>query len=182
MFWWLLPADSIPCHKAQIIPDWCLECDNEIPVLEWSLQSPDYNSVEHVWDVQPTYPQQLSVMPVWSKWFSVWCISTVTDQKKNKVNWLFYLCFFSSFFFCRPSGWSRPPSWRLSLILREEVPVMSDRSQTLLHMLLLASRYGSQCLLWMGTQDQWVGQYGNIEKHLDKLCCLCSITWVLNIC
>lgn len=22
----------------------------------------------------------------------------------------------------------------------------------------------------------WVGQYGNIEKHLDKLCCLCSIT------
>lgn len=37
---------------------------------------------------------------------------------------------------CRPSGWSRQPSWPLSLIWREEAPVMTGRSQTCLLTLL----------------------------------------------
>ncbi len=35
--------DNAPCHKAQIIPDWFLEHDNEFTLLKWPPQSPDLN-------------------------------------------------------------------------------------------------------------------------------------------
>ncbi len=64
-----LQQDNASCHKAQIISDWFLECDNEFTLLKWSPQSLDLNPKEHLWDVvegeicimdvQPTNLQKL---------------------------------------------------------------------------------------------------------------------------
>jgi len=43
--------DNAPCHKAQIISDWFLEHDNEFTLLKWAPQLPDFNPIEHLWDV-----------------------------------------------------------------------------------------------------------------------------------
>ncbi len=71
-------------HKAQIIPDWFLEHDNEFTLLKWPPQSPDLNPIEHIWDVvereihimhvQLTNLQQLrdAIMSIWTKISEEW--------------------------------------------------------------------------------------------------------------
>ena len=61
-----------------MISNWVLEHDNEFIVLKWLQQSPDFNPVEHLWDVveresrildvRSTNLQQLfdSVMSIWT--------------------------------------------------------------------------------------------------------------------
>ena len=59
--------NNAPCHKDQIISNWCLEHDNEF--TKRSPQSPDLSATEqlrdvvqqeiHIMDVQPTHLQQL---------------------------------------------------------------------------------------------------------------------------
>ncbi len=83
-----IQQDNAPCHKAQIISDWFLECDNEFTLLKWSPQSPDLNPIEHLWDVvereicimdvQPTNLQQLrdAIMSIWTK-ISEECFNTL---------------------------------------------------------------------------------------------------------
>lgn len=48
---------------------------------------------------------------------------------------------YDTFCVLRPSGWSRPLCWLLWLTSRGAAPVMRDRSQTLLHMLLQDLRF-----------------------------------------
>lgn len=83
----------------------------------------------------------------------IWpCVTELHDKTWNfnkqtsLLSWTF--CFGIA---CRLSGWNRQPSWPRSLIWREEAPLMIDRSQTCLLMLLRAWRLWSlpanQCRL-----------------------------------
>ena len=41
--------DPAPCHNSKRART-CLEC-NEIPILKWSGNSPEMNSIEEVWNI-----------------------------------------------------------------------------------------------------------------------------------
>jgi len=55
--------DNAPCHNAQIISNWFLEHDSEFTVLKWPPESPDLNSIEHLWDVVERELRALDVHP-----------------------------------------------------------------------------------------------------------------------
>ncbi len=85
--------DNAPCHKAQIISDWFLEHDNEFTLLKWHPQSPDLNTIEHIWDVvirimdvQPTNLQQLrdAIMSIWTK-ISEECFQHLVESMPRRI-------------------------------------------------------------------------------------------------
>ncbi len=88
--------DNAPCHTAQIISDWFLEHDNEFTLLKWPPQSPDLNSIEHLWDVvereirimdvQPTNLQKLcdAIMSIWTK-ISEECFQHLVESMPRRI-------------------------------------------------------------------------------------------------
>ncbi len=88
--------DNAPCYKAQIISDWFLEHDHEFTLLKWPPQSPDLNSIEHLWvvvereicimDVQPTNLQQLrdAIMSIWTK-ISEQCFQHLIESMPRRI-------------------------------------------------------------------------------------------------
>lgn len=68
-------------------------------MLEWSLQSPDYNSVEHVWDVQPTYPQQLSCQCGANGFLFDVFLQSLIRRRTRLIGCFVYAVFFLLFFF-----------------------------------------------------------------------------------
>ncbi len=79
--------------KYQIISDWFLEHDNEFTLLKWPPQSPDLNSIEHLWDVveqdihimdvQPTNLQQLRDA-IWTK-ISEECFQHIVESMPRRI-------------------------------------------------------------------------------------------------
>ncbi len=88
--------DNAPCHKDQIISDWFLEHDDEFTLLTRPLQSPDLNTIEHLWDVvereilimdvQTTNLQQLcdAIMTIWTK-ISEECFQHLGESMPRRI-------------------------------------------------------------------------------------------------
>ncbi len=88
--------DNALCHKAQIISGWFLEHDNEFTLFKWPPQSPDFNPIEHFWDVvereirimdvQTTNLQQLrdAIVSIWTK-FSEECFQHLVESMAWRI-------------------------------------------------------------------------------------------------
>ncbi len=88
--------DNAPCHKAHITSDWFLAHDNEFTILKWPPRSPDFNSIEQLWDVvkreihimdvQPTNLQQLcdAIMSIWTK-ISEECFQHLVESMPRRI-------------------------------------------------------------------------------------------------
>ncbi|GBN04634.1 hypothetical protein AVEN_1404-1 [Araneus ventricosus] len=47
----IFQQDNAPCHKARIVLEWFEEHTDEFHLMSWPPNSPDLNSMEHIWDV-----------------------------------------------------------------------------------------------------------------------------------
>ncbi len=96
--------DNAPCHKAQIIPDWFLEHDNEFTLLKWPPQSPDINPIELLWDLVEREIRIMDVQPtICSNCVMLSCQYGPTSLR-NVSNTLFNLCHEELWQFWRQKG------------------------------------------------------------------------------
>ncbi|GBM89130.1 hypothetical protein AVEN_153753-1 [Araneus ventricosus] len=47
----IFQQDNAPCHKARIVLEWFEEHTDEFHLMSWPPNSPDFNPMEHIWDV-----------------------------------------------------------------------------------------------------------------------------------
>ncbi len=81
--------DNASCHKAQIISDWLLEHDNEFTLLKWPPQSPDFNPIEHIWDVVEREIRIMEklrddIMSIWTK-ISEECFQHLVEYMPRRI-------------------------------------------------------------------------------------------------
>jgi len=70
---------------------WFLEHDNELTVLKWPPQSPDFNPIEHLWDVverdvHPTNLHQLQdgILSIWAN-ISKECFQHLVESMPRRI-------------------------------------------------------------------------------------------------
>ncbi|KAF7642467.1 hypothetical protein LDENG_00257450, partial [Lucifuga dentata] len=55
--------DNAPCHAVNIVQEWFEEHDKELQVLTWPPNSPDFNPIQHLWDVLEKQVRSMEALP-----------------------------------------------------------------------------------------------------------------------
>ena len=70
---WIFQQDNATCHTSRLVREWFN--DEQITVMDWPAQSPDFNPIENLWDQIKTMVQEqnpTSVKELWTAINSAW--------------------------------------------------------------------------------------------------------------
>ena len=59
----LFQEDNVPYLKAKMVQEWFEEHNNGFEMLTWPPNSPDFNPVEHLWDVLDKQVRSMEAPP-----------------------------------------------------------------------------------------------------------------------